>query len=252
MSVKRNPKRRPRRDKGRAFDELRPTTLETGYLDYAEGSVLISMGSTRVLCAASVEERVPRWMRGTGRGWITAEYALMPRSTQSRTQRESVRGRIKGRTHEISRLIGRSLRAAFDLDLLGERMIIVDCDVIQADGGTRTASVTGGYVALALAIGELVRNKLVPSGIFEQAIAAISVGIVDGQPLLDLDYEEDSRADADVNVVMDADGRLIEIQGTAEGAAFSRTELDQLLDLADKGIRELLQYQQEAIDRDQA
>jgi ribonuclease PH len=226
--------------------------LETGYLDYAEGSVLISMGSTRVLCAASVEERVPRWMRGTGRGWITAEYALMPRSTQSRTQRESVRGRIKGRTHEISRLIGRSLRAAFDLDLLGERMIIVDCDVIQADGGTRTASVTGGYVALALAIGELVRNKLVPSGIFEQAIAAISVGIVDGQPLLDLDYEEDSRADADVNVVMDADGRLIEIQGTAEGAAFSRTELDQLLDLADKGIRELLQYQQEAIDRDQA
>ena len=236
----------PRID-GRANDTLRPTIIQPNYLDYAEGSVLITMGGTRVLCAASVEDKVPPWMVGRGRGWLTAEYALLPRSTHSRTARESVRGRIKGRTHEISRLIGRSLRAAFDLDKLGERTITIDCDVIHADGGTRTASVTGGYVAVALALQKLVADKTILNQVFKPAIAAISVGMVHGTPMLDLCYVEDSRADADINVVMTAEQKLIEVQGTAEGVAFTRPELDTLLDLASKGIQELLTYQQQVL-----
>ncbi len=228
---------------GRARDALRPVSIVPGYIDYAEGSALIEMGKTRVLCAASVEDKVPDWMVGRGRGWITAEYAMLPRATQTRSPRESVRGHLQGRTHEISRLVGRSLRAAFDLALLGERMVTVDCDVIQADGGTRTASVTGGYVALALAIHKLVEGGLVPPKAFKPAVAAVSVGIVGGTPLLDLCYQEDSRADADINVVMTADGRFIEVQGTAEGAPFSRQEMMGLLDLASQGIVQLLACQ---------
>ena len=228
---------------GRANDEMRQVVMTTGYLDYAEGSVLIEMGGTRVLCAASIEDTVPSWMVGSGRGWITAEYALLPRSTHTRTRRESVAGRIGGRTHEISRLIGRSLRAAFDLDLLGERTITVDCDVIQADGGTRTAAITGGYVAVAIGLGALVRGGLAPREAFRSPVAATSVGSWGGSALLDLCYEEDSQADVDINVVMTGDGRLVEVQGTAEGQPFSRGELDCLLDLAARGIGDLLEQQ---------
>ena len=231
------------RGDGRKNDELRPVRLTAGYLDYAEGSVLIEMGGTRVLCAASVLGSVPSWLLGAARGWITAEYALLPRATHTRTRRESVEGRISGRTHEISRLIGRSLRAAFNLEALGERTIAVDCDVIQADGGTRTAAITGGYVAVALALQELVEAGLVSRAVFCWPVAAVSVGMLDGSPLLDLCYQEDARADADINVVMTGDGRLIEVQGTAEGKPFSRAELDRLLDLAECGITHLMQEQ---------
>jgi len=232
---------------GRANDALRPVRITPGYIDYAEGSALIEMGSTRVLCAATVEDKVPDWMVGKGRGWITAEYAMLPRSTQTRSPRESVRGHLQGRTHEISRLVGRSLRAGFDLALLGERMVTVDCDVIQADGGTRTASVTGGYVALALALRKLVQGGLVPPEVFKPAVAAVSVGIVEGAPMLDLCYPEDSRADADINVVMAADGRFIEVQGTAEREPFSRQDMLVLLDLAGRGIAELVAHQMRVI-----
>lgn len=232
---------------GRTPGTLRPIKLTPDYLDYAEGSVLIEMGNTRVLCAASVEETVPGWLEGKGRGWITAEYALLPRATHTRTMRESVRGKISGRTHEISRLIGRSLRAAFDLGKLGERMITVDCDVIQADGGTRTAAITGGYVAVALAVQQLLADGVVGPSVWASPVAAISVGMVDGVPLLDLCYAEDSRADADINIAMNADGALIEVQGTAEGAPFARKDLDQLLDLAEKGIAYLIALQQQVI-----
>jgi ribonuclease PH len=230
---------------GRANDELRPVRITPGYLDYAEGSALIEMGATRVLCAVSVEARVPPWLQGQWQGWLTAEYAMLPRSTQARTPRETLRPR--GRTQEIRRFIGRSLRAAVDLEALGERTLIVDCDVIQADGGTRTAAVTGGYVALGLAVETLIRGGLLPPHVLRRAVAAVSVGIVEGEALLDLCYDEDSRAEVDVNVVMTAQGKYVEVQSTAEGAPFTRGTMDRLLDLAEGGIQELLEFQREVL-----
>lgn len=230
------------RPDGRAPDALRPVNMTPGYVVHPEGSVLIDMGETRVLCNATVEDRVPSWLIGRGQGWVTAEYALLPRSTHTRTPRET-RG-LRGRTQEIRRLIGRSLRMAVDLEQLGQRQVIVDCDVIQADGGTRTASVTGGYVALALALSGLIRADQVPPSVLRTPVAAVSVGIVDGDPLLDLCYEEDRRADVDFNVVMTGEGRFVEVQGTAEGAAFERKTMSYLLDLAEKGIDSLLAEQQ--------
>jgi ribonuclease PH len=211
------------------------------YVIYPEGSVLIEMGKTCVLCNASVLQQVPPWLAGTGRGWVTAEYALLPRSTQTRTPRET-RG-LHGRTQEIRRLIGRSLRAVVNLEALGERQVIVDCDVLQADGGTRTASVTGGYVALALALNKMVQASIVPASVSKAAVAAVSVGVVDGDELLDLCYVEDHRADVDLNVVMTDRGQFVEVQGTAEGTTFGRATLDRLLDLAAVGIGQLLQIQ---------
>jgi ribonuclease PH len=237
---------KPRPD-GRADDALRPVSITRNWLDHAEGSVLVEFGKTRVLCAASVTEGVPRWRKGSGLGWVTAEYAMLPRSTHTRSDRESVKGRIGGRTHEISRLVGRSLRAAIDYKALGENTIVIDCDVLQADGGTRTAAITGAYVALADAVswlrgrGALVSEPLVTS------VAAVSVGVIDGVPRLDLCYEEDVTAETDMNVVCTGDGRFIEVQGTAEGAPFDRAELDALLDLAVHGCNELARYQQEAL-----
>ena len=216
--------------------------LTRGWLDHAEGSCLVEFGRTRVLVAASAQPGVPRWRKGSGLGWVTAEYAMLPRATHSRSDRESVKGRLGGRTHEISRLVGRSLRAAIDLSLLGENTIAIDCDVLQADGGTRTAAITGAYVALADACAHLGR----PQGMVRQ-VAAISVGIVDGQAVLDLDYPEDVGAGTDMNVVATGDGELIEVQGTAEGAPFARNELDALLDLALGGIRTLTSLQAEAL-----
>lgn len=233
------------RPDGRADDELRPVTIETGFLEPAEGSALVSFGRTRVLCAATVEERVPEWLQGRGRGWVTGEYAMLPRATETRTPRE--RGTLSGRTQEIQRLIGRSLRASVALDLLGERMVIVDCDVLQADGGTRTAAVTGGYVALALALRGLVEAGRVPAEVFAEPVAAVSVGMVDGRDLLDLAYAEDVRAEVDMNVVMTAAGDYVEVQGTAEGEPFGRDRLDALLALAWRGIRRLAQAQREAL-----
>jgi len=230
---------------GRTADALRDVTIETGYLDYADGSALITCGQTRVLCAASVQEAVPGWLAGRGSGWVTGEYAMLPRATHTRTPRET-RG-LSGRTQEIRRLIGRSLRAAVDLDALGERMIVVDCDVIQADGGTRTASVTGGYVALGLALQRLVTEGLIDDQVYGPAISAVSVGIVGGQPMLDLCYQEDSAAEVDFNVVMNDRGEYIEVQGTAEAQPFSRRELDALLALAGAGIGHLLALQANAL-----
>ena len=230
---------------GRAPDELRPVRISTGAQSYAEGSALIDAGETRVLCAVSVEETVPRWLRGSGRGWVTAEYAMLPRSTHTRTPRGRNAG---GRASEIQRLIGRSLRAVVDLDALEQRMLTVDCDVLQADGGTRTAAITGAYVALHKAASGLVSAGKLPSLPFRTGLAAVSVGIVDGEPLLDLCYEEDVRADADVNVVMTDGGDVVEVQGTAEAAPFSRRSLDALLDLAWKGVAELVERQREAIE----
>jgi len=230
---------------GRGNDQLRPVSLRPDFIEYPEGSVLISVGKTRVLCNVSIDDKVPPWMEApdSTRGWITAEYALLPRSTTTRVKRET-RG-LSGRTQEIKRLIGRSLRAGFDLDLLGKRTLIVDCDVLQADGGTRTAAITGGYVALVLAIKDLVEVGELPPGVFLPPLAAVSVGLIAGEPLLDLNYQEDARADADLNIVMNSAGDFIEVQGTGEGAVFSRTDLDLMLDLAEKGIRELLNYQAE-------
>ena len=236
------------RPDGRAADALRPVRITRGWLDHAEGSVLVEFGKTRVLCAASVTEEVPRWRRGSGLGWVSAEYAMLPRATNTRNDRESVKGRLGGRTHEISRLVGRSLRAAIDCKALGENTIIIDCDVLQADGGTRTAAVTGGYVALADAIdwlrkrGKLKGNPLVTS------VAAVSVGIVNGAPRLDLCYEEDSAAETDMNVVCTGSGDFVEIQGTAEREPFSRAMLGELLDLAVGGCAELTRLQKEALD----
>ena len=227
---------------GRALDALRPVKLTPGYIVHPEGSVLIQMGGTRVLCNATLAEQVPAWLTGTGRGWVTAEYALLPRSTHTRTPRET-RG-LGGRTQEIRRLIGRSLRAAVDLDALGERQVILDCDVLQADGGTRTAAITGGYVALALALSKLIQAGVIPSHVLKTAVAAVSVGVVDGEPMLDLCYREDRRADVDFNVVMTAEGQFVEVQGTAEGATFDRATMDRLLDLAVEGIAQLLHIQQ--------
>jgi len=232
---------------GRANAQLRPVKLIPNFLDYAEGSVLITMGNTRVLCAATVEERVPPWLVGQGEGWVTAEYAMLPRATLTRTPRET--SGLSGRTQEIRRLIGRSLRAAVDLRLLGERTIVVDCDVIQADGGTRTAAITGGYVALALALRKLIRERQVPNNVLVTPVAAVSVGIVGGEPMLDLCYQEDSQADVDVNVVMTGRGEFVEIQGTAEGKPFSSETLYELLELSKIGITQLLAAQQEVLSR---
>jgi ribonuclease PH len=226
---------------GRRRDELRPVELVPGFVEQAAGSVLISFGGTRVLCTASVDDGVPRWLAGTGRGWLTAEYGMLPASTGRRTQREASAGRQKGRTVEIQRLLGRSLRAVYDLGGLGERTVWIDCDVIQADGGTRTAAVSGAWVALALAA----RSAGLPEP--SELVGAVSVGIVDGEALLDLDYEEDSSADVDMNVVMTGDGRLIEVQATAERVPFGRAQLDALVDLAAVGIEQIGERQKEAL-----
>lgn len=232
---------------GRAWDQLRPVDMIAGYVEVAEGSVLIEMGKTRVLCNASVDESVPAWRMHSGLGWITAEYALLPRSTHQRSRRE--RGGPSGRTQEIQRLIGRSLRAAADLRALGERTIMLDCDVIQADGGTRTAAITAAYVALALAVRQLEQNERIQAPVLLTQVAATSVGLVDGQLLLDLCYTEDSAATCDVNIVMTGDNRLIEVQGTAESQPFSRSELDAMLDLASQGIEQLLTMQRQVLDQ---
>jgi ribonuclease PH len=235
------------RTDGRAFDELRPVKITPGYLPYAEGSVLIEMGQTRVVCSASVEDRVPPFLRNTGQGWITAEYSMLPRATQTRTARENRRGGASGRTHEIQRLIGRSLRAAADMKLLGERTITLDCDVLQADGGTRTAAITGAYVAFALAAHGLVKEGKIARSMVTNQVAAISVGIVGNTPLLDLKYDEDSQAEVDMNVVSTADGRFIEVQGTAEREPFAREQMDNLLLLAEKGTQMLLAFQRDVV-----
>lgn len=229
---------------GRGSDELRPVRIDPNYLEFAEGSALISIGKTRVLCAATLEEKVPAWMKGRGNGWVTAEYAMLPRSTQERTPRESVKGRPGGRTHEIQRLIGRSLRAVTDLRALGERTLWVDCDVLQADGGTRTAAITGAYVAVALALHKHFTGNVWP---LRAQLAAVSVGVVDERLLLDLAYVEDSRAEVDMNVAMTDGGEFVEVQGTAEAHPFSRERLGAMLDLAAAGIRRLFVAQAEAI-----
>ncbi|HZZ55615.1 MAG TPA: ribonuclease PH [Trebonia sp.] len=235
------------RPDGRAADELRPVRLTRGWLDHAEGSVLVEFGATRVLCAASATEEVPRWRRGSGLGWVTAEYAMLPRATNTRGDRESVKGRLGGRTQEISRLVGRSLRACVDYKALGENTIIIDCDVLQADGGTRTAAVTGGYVALVDAIAWLQKRGRCKGAPLIASVSAVSVGIVDGEPKLDLCYEEDSAAETDMNVVCTGTGDFVEIQGTAEREPFSRAMLSQLLDLATAGCAELGRLQAEAL-----
>ncbi|MFF2197022.1 ribonuclease PH [Streptomyces sp. NPDC058157] len=235
---------------GRTPEQLRPVTIERGWSKHAEGSVLISFGDTKVFCTASFTEGVPRWRKGSGEGWVTSEYSMLPRSTNTRGDRESVRGKIGGRTHEISRLIGRSLRAVIDYKALGENTIVLDCDVLQADGGTRTAAITGAYVALADAIAWGQKKKLVKAGRkpLTGTVAAVSVGIVDGVPLLDLCYEEDVRAETDMNVVCTGDGRFVEVQGTAEGEPFDRKELNALLDLAAGGCADLEALQLGALD----
>ncbi|MEL6301853.1 MAG: ribonuclease PH [Pseudomonadota bacterium] len=235
------------RPSGRNADELRQVQIETDYTCHAAGSVLISCGKTRVLCTASVEDRVPPFLRGKSQGWVTAEYGMLPGSTHTRGQREAARGKQSGRTQEIQRLIGRSLRAITDLSALGERTITLDCDVLQADGGTRTASITGAYVALALAARHLTETRAIKRDPLHGAVGAVSVGIYRGLPVLDLDYPEDSEAETDMNVVMNDAGAFIEVQGTAEGHAFRREELDKLLDLAAKGISELMAAQQAAL-----
>jgi ribonuclease PH len=235
------------RSGGRAADQLRPVRITRGYTMHAEGSVLIEFGNTRVLCTASVEDKVPPHKRGSGEGWVTAEYGMLPRATHTRSDREAARGKQSGRTQEIQRLIGRSMRAVFDLSKLGERTIALDCDVLQADGGTRTAAITGAFVAAQDAVNKLLaEGKLSESPIIGH-VAAVSVGIVQGTPLLDLEYTEDSACDTDMNVVMTGAGHFIEVQGTAEGAAFSRKEMDALLALAEKGIAELVRLQEKSL-----
>jgi ribonuclease PH len=235
------------RPDGRTPGQLRDVRITRGWLDHAEGSVLVEFGRTRVLCAASVQEDVPRWRRGSGLGWVTAEYAMLPRSTNTRNDRESVKGKIGGRTHEISRLVGRSLRACIDTKALGENTIVIDCDVLQADGGTRTAAITGGYVALADAIAWLQGRGRCKGEPLPGSVAAVSVGIIDGEPRLDLCYDEDVAAETDMNVVCTGDGRFVEVQGTAERDPFDRALLDQLLDLAVAGCAELTKFQQTAL-----
>ncbi len=235
------------RPDGRRPDQLRDIKITRGWLDHAEGSVLVEFGATRVLCAASVQEELPRWRRGSGQGWVTAEYAMLPRSTNTRSDRESVKGKLGGRTQEISRLIGRSLRACIDPKALGENTIIIDCDVLQADGGTRTAAVTGGYIALADAVGWLQGRKRCKGDPLVASVAAISVGIIGGQARLDLCYEEDVAAETDMNVVCTGDGSFVEIQGTAEREPFGRALLDELLGLAVDGCAELTKLQQAAL-----
>jgi ribonuclease PH len=235
------------RSAGRPADALRPVTLQRGYTCHAEGSVLVSFGATRVLCTASVEEKVPPHKRGSGQGWVTAEYGMLPRSTHTRSDREAARGKQSGRTQEIQRLIGRSMRTVFDLAALGERTIHLDCDVLQADGGTRTAAITGAFVAAHDAVSWLLAQGRIGASPIRDFVAAISVGVVQGAPLLDLEYTEDSACDTDMNVVMTGAGGFVEVQGTAEGAPFSRAEMDALLGLADKGIRELIAAQRLAL-----
>ena len=232
---------------GRADDELRPITITRGWLDHVAGSVLVEFGRTRVLCAASATEGVPRWRKGSGLGWVTAEYAMLPAATNTRSDRESVKGRIGGRTHEISRLIGRSLRAVIDYQALGENTIVLDCDVLQADGGTRTASITGAYVALADAVAWLRGRDALAGEPLVESVAAVSVGVVGGTPMLDLCYTEDSAADTDMNIVMSGSGSFIEVQGTAEGSPFDRVVLDQLLDLGAAGCADLTRLQRAAL-----
>lgn len=234
------------RTDGRAFDELREVKITPGYLPYAEGSVLIEMGQTRIVCTASIEERVPPFLRNSGQGWITAEYSMLPRATQQRKAREIGRG-PSGRTHEIQRLIGRSLRAAAQMKLLGERTITLDCDVLQADGGTRTAAITGAYVAFVLAVNRLLKLGKINRSIITNEVAAISVGIVGNTPLLDLKYDEDSKAEVDMNVVCTGDGRFIEVQGTAEREPFTPEQMESLLALARKGLQSLITTQREVI-----
>jgi ribonuclease PH len=232
---------------GRAADALRPVTITRHYTRHAEGSVLVEFGDTKVLCTASVEEKVPPHVRGTGRGWVTAEYGMLPRSTHTRSDREAARGKQSGRTQEIQRLIGRSLRCVFDLGALGERTIAIDCDVIQADGGTRTAAITGAFVAAHDAVGWMQERGLITRSPIRDFVAAVSVGIVEGTPLLDLEYIEDSACGTDMNVVMTGSGGYVEVQGTAEGEPFSREEMGALLALADKGVRELVGIQRRAL-----
>ena len=234
---------------GRAADQLRPVTITRNWLDHAEGSVLVEFGRTRVLIAASVTQGVPRWRKGSGLGWVTSEYAMLPRATHSRSDRESVKGRIGGRTHEISRLIGRSLRSVIDYQALGENTIVLDCDVLQADGGTRTAAITGAYVALADAVAWLRSRHALAGEPLTGSVAAVSVGVVEGTPLLDRAYVEDSAAEVDLNVVTTGDGRFVEVQGTAEGQPFDRAVLDALLDLGVAGTLELSLLQQQALAR---
>ncbi len=233
---------------GRKADELRPVKITPNYLPHAEGSALIEMGNTKVLCAASVEDRVPPFLRNQGKGWVTAEYGMLPRSTASRTQRESSRGGASGRTHEIQRLIGRSLRAVIDMTMFGERTIMIDCDVIQADGGTRTASITGAYVALVLACRRMLANKQIKRSPITNEIAAVSVGIVGGHPVLDLNYIEDSSAEVDMNIVCTGNGKFVEVQGTAEQAPFSPEDMNEMVALARKGIERLLMFQRYALN----
>ena len=236
-----------RRPSGRAPDQLRQVRLTRNYTRHAEGSVLVEFGDTRVLCTASIEDRVPGFLRGKGQGWLTAEYGMLPRATHTRSDREAARGKQSGRTLEIQRLIGRSLRAVVDLDKLGERTLQIDCDVLQADGGTRTASITGAWVAVHDAVGRLLASGALGASPIRDAVAAVSVGMVSGQPVLDLDYEEDSGCDTDMNVVMTGAGGFVEIQGTAEGVPFSRGEVDTLLELARAGISQLVSAQRAAL-----
>lgn len=235
---------------GRAPHELRKVTITRNWLDHAEGSVLVEFGLTRVLVAASVTEGVPRWRKGSGLGWVTAEYAMLPRATNTRNDRESIKGRVGGRTHEISRLIGRALRSVVDYQALGENTIVIDCDVLQADGGTRTAAITGAYVALADAVSWLRERNLLVREPLTGSVAAVSVGIVKGQAVVDLPYEEDSTADVDLNVVCTGDGNFVEVQGTAEGAPFTRAQLDAMLDLGVAGCAELTKLQTEALSQE--
>ncbi|MEE8189829.1 MAG: ribonuclease PH [Kiloniellales bacterium] len=235
------------RPSGRAANELRPVSLETGVSKHAEGSCLVRFGDTHVLCTASIEESLPHWLRNSGRGWVTAEYGMLPRATTTRTDREAARGRQSGRTQEIQRLIGRSLRAVTDLTAFGERQIRVDCDVIQADGGTRTAAITGGYVALYLAFQHMLDLKAVPAVPMSDQVGAVSCGLYRGVAILDLDYEEDSNVQADANFVLTGRGGIVEVQVTAEGEAFARSEMDALMDLAEAGIRQLVGKQRQAL-----
>ncbi|PAB58539.1 ribonuclease PH [Anaeromicrobium sediminis] len=232
---------------GREIDQLRSTKINKDFLLYAEGSVLIEMGNTKVICSASIEDRVPPFLKGKGTGWVTAEYSMLPRSTQTRKIRESSRGKVEGRTQEIQRLIGRALRSVVDLDALGERTVWIDCDVMQADGGTRTASITGAFVALALALHKLYEEKAINKIPLKNMVSAISVGVVNGEPVLDLCYEEDSNAKVDMNVIMTDNGEFVEVQGTGEESPFTRSELNRLLELAEKGNRELNEIQREAL-----
>ena len=238
-----------KRSDGRAIDELRPVEIQPGFVENPSGSALVRTGRTMVLCTVHVTEQVPAFLRGTGRGWVTAEYSLLPGSTDTRSDREASRGRLSGRTQEIQRLIGRSLRAVMDMEVLGERCLYADCDVLQADGGTRTASITGAYVALVLACERLVEHAFIPRSPLRDSVAAVSIGIVNGEALLDLCYEEDARAEVDMNVVQTGRGRLIEVQGTGEGGTFDREDLQRMLDLAEKGIAELSAVQRKVLGK---